>query len=121
MGIVTLLVQQAFSYFWGEAGPPESAGKLGLLFPILWVFFLLFHIGVLQLAKVSERRFIIYYMGLLGGKIFLVMLSVLLYGFFLPQGLKSFVAVLLPLYFLLTIIQVRETLVHLRNKETAGT
>lgn len=88
-----------------------------LLFPFFWIFFLLFHIIVLRLSKVREQLFITWYMGLLGLKVFLAMTAVLFYGYFFPEGLFSFVSVFLPLYALLTAIQVGETVAFLRKKE----
>lgn len=115
MGIATLLVQQGFALYWGETGAPSIATSL--LFPLFWLIFLLFHIVVLRLSEVREQLFITWYMGLLGLKVFLAMIAVLFYGYFHPEGLFSFVSVFLPLYGVLTAIQVAETVSFLRKKE----
>ena len=117
-GLATLIVQQIASYFWGEGGAPSSTPYLGLLFPILWVFFLLFHLLTLTLFTKDDRRATIYYLGLLGGKMFLAMGTVLFYGFFNAEGLRTFVSIFLPLYAVLTAIQVTETLLFIRKKDS---
>ncbi len=48
---------------------------------------------------------------------FLAMFTVLLYGFFKPEGLRTFVSIFLPLYAVLTIIQVVETLFFIRGQK----
>ncbi len=116
-GLATLLVQQTASFVWGDGGPPETAPKVSLVFPVLWLFFLLFHLFVIRLSRSHPRQFTIYYLGLLGMKMFLAMIAVLLYGYFIPEGLRTFVSVLLPLYAILTAIEVMETLNFLRWKE----
>ncbi|MFB6257203.1 MAG: hypothetical protein ABEH38_00800 [Flavobacteriales bacterium] len=116
-GLSILLVQQICSFLWGDSGPPPSAPYVSLLFPGVWVFFLLFHMLAIRLFQTNEARSSIYYLGLLGGKMLLTMMLVLIYGYFYPEGLRVFVSVLLPLYALLTAIQVTETLVYLRKRE----
>jgi hypothetical protein len=71
----------------------------------------------LQLFRKEDRRATVYYLGLLGGKMFLAMIAVLLYGFFNPEGLRTFVSIFLPLYAVLTAIQVTETLYFIRKQE----
>lgn len=116
-GLATLLIQQTASFFWGNSGPPDSAANVSLLFPLLWVFFIFFHFFVLWLSKAQPRQFTIYYLGLLGMKMFFAMITVLIYGYLLPEGLRVFVSILLPLYAVLTGIEVMETLNFLRWKE----
>lgn len=115
-GLATLIVQQISSYIWGESGPPTTTPYIGLLFPVIWVFFLFFHLITLQLFSKGDHRSTIYYLGLLGAKMFLAMITVLLYGFFNQEGLRTFVSVFLPLYVVLTAIQVTETLYFVRKQ-----
>ncbi len=115
-GLATLIVQQISYYVWGESGPPASTPYISLLFPILWIFFLFFHLATLQLFKRSDHRSTIYYLGLLGGKMFLAMITVLLYGFFNQEGLRVFVSVFLPLYVVLTALQVTETFYFIKKQ-----
>lgn len=114
-GLATLIVQQIASFVWGEGGPPDSAPFIGFLFPAIWLFFLGFHILTLLLFQRGNDRSTIYYLGILGGKMFLAMLSVLLYGSFNPEGLKVFASLFLPLYAVLTGIHVVEILKFVRK------
>ena len=116
-GLATLIVQQVASFVWGRGGPPETAPYIGFLFPIIWLFFLVFHLITLQLFQEDDNRSTIYYLGLLGGKMFLAMLTVLFYGFFNPEGLRTFASLFLPLYAVLTAVQVVETLSFVRKQE----
>lgn len=116
-GIATLLVQQVASFLWGQGGPPSSAPYIGILFPIMWVFFLVFHFLTLKLFQRGDNRSTIYYLGLLGGKMFLAMLSILFYAFLNPEGLRTYASIFLPLYVVLTAIQVVETLNYVRDRE----
>jgi hypothetical protein len=116
-GLATLIVQRIASFIWGDGGPPESTPFIGFLFPAIWLFFLVFHLLTLQLFQRGDNRSTIYYLGLLGGKMFLAMLTVLLYGFFNPEGLRTFASLFLPLYAVLTGLQVVETLSFVRAQE----
>lgn len=116
-GVATLIVQQIASFLWGGAGAPSNAPYLPLLFPIMWVFFLIFHFSTLKLFQGGDHRSTVYYLGLLGAKMFMAMLSILLYAFFDPEGLRSFATLFLPLYVVLTAIQVIETLNFIRQRE----
>lgn len=101
------IITLAIPYLWQNYASARFQTNLGL---IIWAIFvvvtLLNHYILLKAADESPKKFVTYFMGLTGLRLFLYLIIVLIFAFVMREAALGFTIMFLAFYFLYSAFEV---------------